>query len=270
MRPGIIVPSRNIILPRYRDSDYDRYVPQRPAFKYPLIRQAAVVLSSHTSAFSNANVATVAVTIPATSTGDLIIVGACNSNNHLVTGVTDNLSPTPQNYSQATGCASVNATNGQRSDIWYFLSSGSGVTSVTATYDTADVAEKTIFVHVVSGMTGTAFDAGNGVSNGTSGAGTDCTGATVTTSTTTGYAFGVIAVGVNGIGTNPKTGNEFNAGGDINPTTLDAACGLIYSTATTHTPVWTSLGVAELFAASTAAFKGTASGGDILNAQACL
>lgn len=269
MRSGIIVPSRDIILPRYRDSDYDRYVPQRPAFKYPLIRQAAVTLTQHQFVYSNANSDTASCTVTSTAAASLIVVSTAGFNlPRTVTQVTDNIGNT---YTQATGSVGSNTTGASgTTDVWYCLSASAGVTSVSVKWSVSDTADKVVFVHEVAGFSSVSFDLAAVVNNGIAGVSTDINGASVTTTGTTGFVVGVVGLGIHSIAVNPKAGNEFTAGGDIDPTTGSAACSLISSTAAAHQPIWTDTTVSDVYVSSTAAFKGTASGGDTLMPGYCL
>lgn len=212
----------------------------------------AATLRSHTVLDSILNTATCIVTgIGSTLQGSLIVVSAANVAGRTVTGVTDNLGTNV--YVRATSAAAVSTTGTLGSDIFYCLSANSGVTSVTITFSgAAGTDNKDGWVDEVTGFTTAAFDLANHVDNQTTAANVDTSAAIVTTSTN-GFAMAVCAT-AGSVTVNPKAGNEFSAGGDIAPTTTNAACALISSTAASHQAQWTdSFGLT--YCASIAAFK---------------
>jgi hypothetical protein len=214
---------------------------------------ASLTEVQHKKNFSAANATTVAVTIAANSAGNLIAVGTDNNSSRTVIGVADNATGGSNTYVQATSALGTNG--GDSVDVWYVLSAAhAGATTVTVTFSgAAGTFSKNAWVMEVSGFITAGFDLANNVTNGT-GSGTDDNGASVTTTSTTGFVIGVMATGGTITG-NPKTGNEFTAGGDISGG--NAACSLISSTAAAHKPVWTDTGSNQTNAGSTAAFKET-------------
>lgn len=211
----------------------------------------AITLVQHKVNSTSANQATVAVTVTSTTAGNPLIVGAANGASMTVTGVTDNKAGGTNIYTQATSAAA--SQGGGRTDVWYCLNPGGGVTSVTVTFSVSDTNVKDGWVFEVSGFSAAAFDLANHLNNGT-GVGTTDTGVSVTTTSATGFVVGVIAVGT-AIVTNPASGNEFTAGGDIAAGSSNAACSLISTTAAGHQPAWTDSNTNAAFCASTAAFK---------------
>jgi hypothetical protein len=87
-------------------------------------------------------------------------------------------------------------------------------------------------------------------------------GASVTTTSATGFAVGAIAAPQVGIVNNPTGGNEFSAGGNICPDGRMAAVSLISSSAGSHTPSWEVGSSVASYATLTVAFK-AAGGGDL-------
>lgn len=217
----------------------------------------ALSLVQHKVAQTTASQLTVAVTVTSTAVGALLVVCTGNNGTRTVVSVTDNATGGSNTYVQASGAAGT--TGVDQTDVWYCLSAAhAGATTVTVTFSgVAGTFNKEAWVFEVSGFTSAAFDLAANVTNGTGVASTD-TGASVTTTSTTGFLVGVITTSFT-IAANPKAGNEFTSGGDISATS-DAACSLISSTATAHQPVWTDGTATASFCSSTAAFK-EASGG---------
>lgn len=219
---------------------------------------AAIAVAHHTVNSVNTNGVTVAVTVTSTTGGNLLIVGTANEGGRTVSSVTDNKGGGSNTYVQATSAASAGTAG--NTDLWYCLNAGGGVTSVTITYSgAAGTFFKIGWVWEVSGFTTAAFDVANNLGNG-SGSGTDDTGAAVTTTSTTGFVAAVLE-SASGVQVNPKAGNEFSSGGDIDSNTLAASASLISATAATHTPVWTDFGSNQFITGSTAAFKESGGGG---------
>lgn len=201
---------------------------------------------------SSASGTTVAVTIAANSAGNLIVVGAGGGSSSVtVTGVTDNATGGSNTYVQASG-ARATAT-GHMVDCWYVLSAAhAGATTVTVTFSGSISGDA--FVMEVSGFTNCALDVVGVVNNGAQSGGL-AVGATVTTTSTTGF---IIAADItnNAVGANPHSGNEFTSGGDVDANS-NAACSLISTTAAAHQPVWDDNGT--IFTSNTVAFKESSS-----------
>jgi hypothetical protein len=216
-------------------------------------------LVQHATNGTTANQATVAVTIAASTAGNHIIVGAGNNGGLTVTGVTDNATGGSNVYSQIAGAQSDrDGGAGGKGDVWASLSTPrGGATTVTITFSSATTNVKVGFVDEVSGLVGASLDVAAVVNQQTTG--TTDSGASVTTSSTDGFVFGLCITG-NGITANPAAGNEFTAGGDIESViSLWAACSLISTTAAAHQPKWTDT-AGQNFCASTVAFKAAAGG----------
>jgi hypothetical protein len=207
----------------------------------------------HKEANSTDTAITEAVTVTSTGTNNLLVVGAYDGGTRTITGVSDGTN----NFTQATSAA--DAQSNQASDVWYLLKSTSGTTTITVTYSGSVGAsfEKDVNFWEVSGFTNAAFDVANNLGGVGAGVGTTDTGASVTTATTNGFVVGQIGTAA-AITQNPKTGNEFTAGGDNGNSSAGAS--LISITQASHTPVWLDSASGRILVSSTAAFKeGTAS-----------
>jgi hypothetical protein len=216
----------------------------------------AKTLVQHVLGHSAASASTVDVTVTATTAGNLLVMACANTGTKTVSSVakTDGTSA----FSQCTSVAATQSS-GLGTDVWYLLSAPSGVTTWRVTFSGSGNFDKEGYFFEFSGFTTPAFDVGGAVTNGTGSSNSD-TGASASASTTDGVGVGVIAV-VNSITTNPKTGNAFNAGGDISGATGNAACSIIYTSSGSKQPVWTDSAAAGGFCASTALFKETGGGG---------
>lgn len=207
----------------------------------------AITLVQHKSN-SSASGTTLAVTIAANSANNLIVVVAGGGSATItVTGVSDNATGGSNTYVQA---ASARATaTGHMIDCWYVLSAAhAGATTVTVTFSSSISGDA--FVMEVSGFTTAALDVVGTVNNGVQSGG-QATGASVTTTSTTGF---IIAGDITnaGVTANPHAGNEFTSGGDVDGNS-NAACSKISSTAAAHQPVWDDTGT--VFVSNTVAFK---------------
>lgn len=201
---------------------------------------------NHSVASSNQ----VAVTVTSTGAGNLLVVLTKSGGGYATTAVSDGTN----SFTQFPGAA-VTFTGGDASDCWYLKSSASGKTTITITVATSDTNSKDGWVWEVSGFTNPLTDVTGAVTNGT-GSGTTLTGAAVTTHETTGFAVAMCDCnsGQVAAGGNPKSGNEFSAGGDI-ASSGEGGVSLISTTAASHQPVWTGTVSGDTFGAITAAFK---------------
>lgn len=201
------------------------------------------------SAASNVSGKTLTVSIPATTAGDMIVVAVGgSSSSRTVSSVTDNAIGGSNTYTQVSN-ARHTATN-IFADVWVSLkTANSGATVVTITYSN-NVTLRDAEVWVVSGFSNATVDVVSGINNGVTSGGTS-TGASVTTTTPVEFIAAFITSSAT-VTANPKTGNEFTSGGDINGNG-DAGASLITTTAGAHQPVWTDTGTA--FASATVAFK---------------
>lgn len=210
-------------------------------------------LVQHKVGETNANQATLPITVTATSAGNLMVVAACNTGTLTVSGVADNAAGGSSVYAQVAGAQFVGNAN-DLGDVWASLNVKGGVTQVTITFSAADTSIKDGWAMEVSGLSSPVVDVKN-VANTQTGVGTTDTGASVTTTATDGFIIGVITTSGSVLGGNPAGGNEFTAGGDVQATTGNGAVSLISTTAAAHQPVWTDAGSAQTFGAATVAFK---------------
>lgn len=203
--------------------------------------------------------ATMTVTVTATGAGNLLVVGVEDdgASTVTVTGVSDGTSA----FTQVPSARATN-TNNNVTDVWYLASSNAGKTTITASLTGATGTGVALYFWEVSGITSPSPNGAAVVSNGTGAAGT-YTGASLTPSAPQ-FLVGLIGTTSGAaITQNPKTGNEFTAGGDIDASgwTTSAGCALITTSATAHQPVWLAGTTAVSFCASTVAFQGTGGGG---------
>jgi hypothetical protein len=225
------------------------------AVAFPANGAVAIIQHSHSHLYTWGT--TISCTLSSTGASRNIIVGAVSTAEVVsVSSVTDNQSNT---YVQASGSSAVG--NGHTVAIWHSLGTTAGVTSVTVTFSAPPNTScnlvacgmyKACFAYEVSGAV--TFDAASKVDNGNC-VGAVCTGAAVTTATTTGFVLGII---VNApVDQNPNSGNEFTSGGDIDDFGEGAAASLVSSTAASHTPAWHSAWTDRNgnFISSTAAYK---------------
>lgn len=216
----------------------------------------ALAVVQHTVAFSAANATTVAITVTATGTGRLLVVGTACNEDRTVTGVSDGTTA----FTQFTGVRGALSGISSFSDIWYLPASSNGKTTITITFSgVAGTFEKLGWFWEVSGFTTAGADVGTHVDDQTATVGALENGGSVTTTSTTGFVVGVV-VSNTGTLNNPHIGNEFTSGGDIEVgTTFWAGCSLISSTAAAHQPAWDGV-ASDPFAASTASWKETGGG----------
>ncbi len=207
----------------------------------------AITLVQHAAIATAVNSTTATLTISATAAGSIIVVPTGSTFSRTATGVTDDQGNT---YTLATGSAALNITG--RCDTWYCLNPTAGVTSITVTYSgVASGFMKCIWAFEVAGFVNPAIDQVAKLDSTSSGGSTTFTGPSITTTSPEGFATGVI-MPTTSVTQNPKAGNAFTAGGDIN-TDNDAACSIIFSAAGTLTPVWLNAASGS-FCAATVSF----------------
>jgi hypothetical protein len=216
----------------------------------PAFGAISIIQHVHNHVYTNG--ATVTCTLSSTGASRNIIVGAMSATSGAgavsVSSVADNQLHT---FVQASGSRGVHAGNLHGSEIWHALNVSAGVTTVTVTFSgEATSYWKACFAYEVSGTV--TFDTAAKVDTGTC-VTLICTGASVTTATTTGFVLGVIVV--DPVDQNPNSGNEFTSGGDTDTDGNGAAVSLISSTAAAHQPVWHGSVGADTFTSSTAAYK---------------
>jgi hypothetical protein len=209
-------------------------------------------LVQHKVGETSANQATVDVTVTSTTAGNLGVVCGMNTGTLTISGVADNAPGGSSVYAQVPG-STFHGNANDMGEVWRCLSLKGGATTVTITFSAADTSIKDGFFSEVSGLSSPVTDGVNTVSAQT-GAGTTDTGAAITTGATDGIAFGYINTS-GGVVSNPAGGNEFTSGGDVQATTGNAAVSLIYTTAASHTPVWTDVNSGATYGAATVAFK---------------
>jgi hypothetical protein len=192
--------------------------------------------------------------VSATGAGHLLVVGTANDNSQTAISVSDGTN----SFTQAPNTHGVDQ-NPHDTNMYYLLSSTAGKTTITATFSGAAAAyTREIWFWEVSGFTNPQYDGGNHTQNlDADGSGVSAGDVTTTTSTT-GFIAAVISYGA-AVTQNPKTGNEFTAGGDL-VSTGDASASLISTTAAQHQPVWVGDTANASFATSTAAFREGPSG----------
>jgi len=213
----------------------------------------AVALVQHkVQGVNDAGATTVAVTVTATGNGNLLVaLTACNNKALTVTGVSDGTNAFTQFPSAAFNSGA--AIQSWAGDCWYLPNSTTGKTTITATFSgSATIRE--IFVFEVSGFILLARDGVATNATTQTGAGTDDAGPAFVTTSVKGFVIGFVIVN-NVISVNPKAGNAFTSGGDIDATLGDAACSLISVTASSKQPVWTDGGSGQVYQAMTVAFK---------------
>ena len=212
---------------------------------------AAITVVQHKHA-AWASGSTIAVTITANSASNMLVVCAANRTTLTVSTVADNATGGSNTYTQF-GAGSAHGVNGTReSDCFKTLSAAhAGATTVTVTFSGTVTNSAHAEVWEVSGFVTAAEDGGN--HNGTTGA--NPAGASVTTTSTTGFCVG--ALETNGsLTANPAAGNEFTSGGDsASGADNYGFVSLISSTAAAHNPAWTATSAA--WVESTACFKET-------------
>lgn len=218
----------------------------------------AITVTQHQHNDSILSATTVAVTVSALGTGNLLVVGCGNNGTRTVSGVSDGANT----YLQGPTCAASANTSADNTDIWYCLSSASGPTTVTVTFTgVAGTFAKDAEVWEVHGFTTAGLDV-HGIVNNTQQTNQLDNGASVTTTSTVGFIAACCHTSTSGGGSislNPNTGNEFSSGGDISGT-LFGAVSLISTTAAAHQAVWGDGNSFLNYCNSTLAFKETASG----------
>lgn len=197
---------------------------------------------------------TAAITVTATGAGNLIVIGANNSDNRTVSSISDGTSA----FTQATNAPGSNGS--VRSDIWYLLNSNAGKTTFTVTFSGTSTT-KSIFFWEISGTGAASFDIAGHTTNQALIVGNN-NGAAVT-NTGSGFIAAVINPS-SPITVNPATGNEFTTSGGINANG-NAGASLSTNTVGSHTPAWTAAGTG-LLASSTASFLISGSSGTTVTA----
>jgi len=194
-------------------------------------------------------------TIPATGTGNLLVVAwsAAFGNTPTTASITDNAG---NSYAQAGNSRALDTAAGQMIDIWYAKNSHSGATSVTITPSASVTGAATIWEF--SGADPTAPLDQTSVLNSQAATATP-SGAPVNT-TSPGEAILSVMVPAGSI-VGLQTGNAF-VSDSIN--FGEGWAHLMAPLAGTYTALWnTSVGT---YASSTVSFKAAASGGGALNA----
>lgn len=220
------------------------------AILFPPVAVGAVSIIQHGHAATIDHTgSTVTCALTATGAGRNIIVGAVATTSGVsalsVSSVTDNQGNV---YSPASGSRGVYEY--VEVEVWHALNAVAGVTSLTVTFSGTPGYYRECFVFEVAGAV--TFDTAAKVDSGTCVANV-CTGASITTATTTGFVLGI--VGADPVDQNPLAGNEFVSGGDIGLNGSSAAASLVSSTAAPHRPAWHSDRDGQHFASSTVAYK---------------
>lgn len=196
---------------------------------------AAIVVVQHNKNDSGSTgLTTLAVTVSATASGNIIVVGVAGGNTtNTATGVTDNGSGGSSTYTLVSGTAGGPDPGGGFTSFYWTTSSHSGATTITATYSSVDF--PMVVVWEVSGFTTPVVDGTNTIDT-TSGT-TTANGASITTTGATSFVAAIITLD-HSVSQNPKVGNEFTSGGDIGAATGGAGTSLVSVSAAAHQPVW--------------------------------
>jgi hypothetical protein len=211
----------------------------------------------HSTSAVGTSSATLAITIPSTTSGNLLVaaIGSYNSTARTVSKVCldGTTCATANKFTQAASAAANDA--GSATDIWYLLSAPSGKTTMTITYS-ASAANTEAMYYEVQNPSGGSWALDTGAANNTTGtvSGGLATGAAITTTGRTDFMAAIVGVSTS-VSANPEIGNEFTNSGVIFANTSDAATSLLTTSAAAHTPVWSD--ASGTFATSTAAFKFT-------------
>src|ERR1039458_822677 len=201
----------------------------------------------HKIASSVVSANTVAVTVAATASGNLIIVGVAGTASDTVTGVADSAGST---YVQVPSARAV-SSGGRFTDVWYCKSSISGATTVTVTVGATNTNRKEAYVHEVSGADPTSpFDAA-GILTDTGGT-SPVTGASVTTVAANTYIIGIVRT-QNSVNTTGAAGGGFTE--DDSLQLAGASVHRIVSAQGTYTPTYAMAGNPTDDAYSTVSFK---------------
>jgi hypothetical protein len=202
--------------------------------------------------------ASLAITVPSTTAGNLLAVaiGNYNSTARTVSKVcTDGTTCAAGNsFTQVPSAASV-GTSLAATDVWYLANAKAGVTTVTVTLSGSATNVEGMYYEVEKGNGGTwAVDnSGSGahVSNGSVSSST-ATGASITPTGTADFCVANVGVS-NQVTANPKSGNAFIYPGVIFSNTSDAATSLLTTSSSAQTPAWTD--ASGTFSSSTVCFK---------------
>lgn len=207
----------------------------------------AVQLVQSAANTTTASANSIALTVSATGSGNLLVVAANNNGTRTVTGVSDGTNA----FTQASGAAGTNSA--KNTDIWYLLKSTAGMTTITVTFSgSSGTFTKDAWFWEVTGFHHVAFDTAGHVNSGAQSGGL-ASGASVTTTGGLDFIVGVDLTNF-AVTSNPKLGNAFISGGYI-LSDNDAASSLISQSAASYQPVWTDNGTS--FTSSTAAFRET-------------
>lgn len=208
-----------------------------------------MALVQHVIAESGAAVNFVDIPISAAGAGNLLVVATGNGSSFTVVSVSDGTLA----FTQVPGCY-IDQSN-RTTDVWYLRGATAGATSIRVTFSSAVGAQKVAAAWEVSGLPLATVDGAANASSASTATST-ITGGTATAAAGAGFAVGVVVASF-AISENPKAGNEFSAGGDIDSDSLTAMCSLVHSAAGGHTPEWLAGISGVVFASSTACFRGS-------------
>lgn len=224
----------------------------------------AIALRQHGTAYSAANANTSSATITSSLAGSVLIIATeYGLAGGTILSVTDNKGNT---WVQATNAASA-PLGGGGTDVWYYLTSASGVTTITVTYSSTSTNEKTIWYAEVTGFTTPAFDVAGHVTSGTA-TGFNNPGPSITTASAAGFIWAADQTALGNL-TGMQGGNAFTFG-DQQTNTGGASAYLITAGTGTYQPVWVSDTTADTVDSSAAAFKETSGGGTTTKKLAAL
>lgn len=219
----------------------------------PSAAAALTVVQHETTGTSALGGNTLTITLnQATGSGNLLVVGEMNDDSMLVSGVSDGTN----NFTQIPNVQAVD--NVMYTDMWYLPLSTAGKTTITVTFSGTVNDFATMEVWEVSGFASPAVDVSMALSNGVQSGGF-ATGPVVTTTTTKEFIAALDQSSAT-VSQNPKTGNEFTSGGDID-TGNNGYCSLITTVAGAHQPAWKDNGAS--FESSVAAFRESECSGSV-------
>src|SRR5208282_1157956 len=202
---------------------------------------------------------TLALTVPSTSTNNLLVVSTGfwdNSTVRTVSKVCTDGATCAANHSftQLTSAASTDTSSIPGTDIWYCTNCTSGVTTVTITYSGAIVNSEGMYWEVEKGSGGTwAADGSGAHQNATAVAGGSATGAAVNPTGTQDFCAAHVDITTH-ISANPAAGNAFiyaNSGSGFS--SGGGATSLLTQSSSAQTPVWSAS--SGTFNSSTGCFK---------------
>lgn len=205
--------------------------------------------------------ATLTVTVPSTTAGNLIVVaiGVFNATARTISKVCfDGTTCAAGNALAALTSSTSTGTGHGATAIWFIASAPSAKTTLTITFS-ASASNGEAMYEEVAGLSGTGTWAsdGNGThtTNGT-GSGNTISAPAITT-TGTDVCSAVVSITNGPVDAVPLSGNEYTYGGLQFAHTSDASASLITTSNTSHTPQWHDASSGDSFSSSQGCFKFT-------------